>query len=123
MDVPGCGGVSAGGGALGVDASTAERPHDDADPADIESPIDRTGPASLFAARDRAGVKLLWPDHDLIVGDAVAVELTTTDEPVTLGDADLRIQGSEPVFTYQDVSSRLCDFKTQLRSSQVLGLD
>lgn len=112
----------AGGGALGVDASDAERQHDCADPHDSESSIDGTDPASLsllgcpigttdgrhvrwadvavlangeqitglslFAARDRAGVKLVWPDHDLTVGDEVAVELTATDDPVTLGDAD-----------------------------------
>jgi hypothetical protein len=39
---------------------------------------------SLFAARDRAGVKLVWPDHDLAVGDEVTIDLVPTDEPIVL---------------------------------------
>jgi len=57
------------------------------EPVDVLANGERIVGLSLFAARDPGyGAKLVAPDHDLRVGDAVRVRIESSDDPIRLGE-------------------------------------
>ena len=55
------------------------------DPVDVVVDETRVVGLSLFAEIDDIGVKVVYPDHDLVVGDHVTVETEPSTDPIRLG--------------------------------------